>query len=454
MNSESLVRTTSALNDGIARTIAPQETTARRLDSQAVPTGVLVLDGNTRSALAATRSLGRNGVHVVVAGETKRTLAGASRYCRQSFTYPSPASDLAGFLETVKKECARRGIGVLLPMTELSTRTVLEHRAEFETVRVPFAELKAFEALTDKWRLMKLAQELQVPIPKTQFVSGTGELDEICRELKFPAVLKPYRSMIRSQGRCISTSVRYARSAKELKEIAARYEYFSRHPFMIQEYMAGQGEGVFALYDHGKPVVFFGHRRLRERPPAGGVSVLSESIVPNPKALKAAQALLDCVGWHGVAMVEFKVSADGTPYLMEVNGRFWGSLQLAIDAGMDFPWLLYQMAMGRELSQVKHYATGVQCRWLLGDFVRLWKVLMNDGSGPHPQSFGKVRSILQFLKFSGKSCRWEINRWEDPRPFLLEVAQYAMSLPSGFLGRPKSSRKPMLSPSSLFNNSD
>lgn len=447
-------RETAARDSRIEPALFASETARKESDSQASSTSALVLDGNTRSALAATRSLGRKGVRVVVAGETNRTLAGASRYCRESFTYPSPASDLPGFLETVKKECARRGIGVLLPMTELSTRAVLEHRAEFEMVRVPFVELKAFEALTDKWRLLKLAQQLDVPIPKTQFVDERGKLDEICQDLKFPVVLKPYRSTIWAQGRCISTSVHYARSAEELRTVTKKYEYFSRHPFLIQEYTAGQGEGVFALYDHGKLVVFFGHRRLRERPPAGGVSVLSESIVPNPKALKAAQALLDCVGWHGVAMVEFKVSADGTPYLMEVNGRFWGSLQLAIDAGMDFPWLLYQMAMGRELGQVKPYATGVQCRWLLGDFVRLWKVLMNHGSGPNPLSFGKVRSVLQFLKFSGKSCRWEINRWEDLRPFFLEVAQYVISLPSGFLERPEKSRKPMLSPRSLFNNSD
>jgi len=70
------------------------------------------------------------------------------------------------------------------------------------------------------------------------------------------------------------------------------------------------------------------------------------------------------MAWHGVAMVEFKVSADGTPYLMEVNARFWGSLQLAIDAGVDFPWLLYQLATGRDVESDDDYVTGVKSRWL------------------------------------------------------------------------------------------
>ena len=420
---------------GIGTTISPSDAPLKRPDSQSRLDRVLILDGNTRSALAATRSLGMKGVHVVVADENKRTLAGASRYCSERFTYPSPTGDLEGFLATVKRECSRREIGVILPMTDISTSTVLRHREEFEPLRVPFAELKAFEALTDKWRLFQLAQQLNLSMPKTQFVRDSNSLGDVSQALKFPVVLKPHRSMISSNGRWIATSVRYARSVEELKAIAARYEYFSRHPFMIQEYISGQAEGVFVLCDHGKPIVFFAHRRLRERPPTGGVSVLSESIEPNPEAQRIARTILEHVGWHGVAMVEFKVSAEGTPYLMEVNGRFWGSLQLAIDAGADFPWLLYQSAIGTDLDKVKPYITGVKCRWLLGDLVSLWKVLISNGSGPHPLPFGKVQSILQFLNFFEKASRCEVNRWDDLRPFWLEMTQYARELGSSFVKR-------------------
>jgi predicted ATP-grasp superfamily ATP-dependent carboligase len=434
MNSQPLTHESLKFEGGIGTTISSPDSILKRPDSQPGLEKVLILDGNTRSALAATRSLGRKGVHVVVADENKRNLAEASRYCSESFTCPSPANDLEGFLATVKRECSRREIGVILPMTELSTSTVLRHREEFEFSKVPFAELKAFDAVTDKWSLLKLAQQLHLSIPKTQFVTEISSLGDICGRLKFPVVLKPHRSTILSHGRWIFTSVRYARSAGELKEIAARYEYFNQHPFLIQEYIPGQAQGVFVLCDHGKPVVFFAHRRLRERPPAGGVSVLSESIEPNPEARRMAQAILESVGWHGVAMVEFKVAADGTPYLMEVNGRFWGSLQLAIDAGADFPWLLYQLAIGRNLGEVKPYVTGIKCRWLLGDLVSLWKVLTHNGSSP-PLPFGKIQSVTQFFSFSGKTSRYEINRWDDLRPFMLEATQLIAALGSGLVHR-------------------
>lgn len=435
LDNSSVAFGTPPCQSGTETISSPPDTTRKRPEATTDTNKVLILDGNTRSALAVTRSLGSKGVHVVVADAATRSLAGASRYCRDRFTYASPASNLEGFLSGVKSECSQRRIGVLLPVTELTTSIVLKHRQEFASVRVPYAEWKAFDALTDKWRLLKLAQGLNISIPKTEFVSEVSSITCLCRVLTFPVVMKPYRSMIPCGGRWIPTSVHYARSPEELKQIVARYEYFNEHPFLIQEYVSGRAEGVFALYDDGEPVAFFAHRRLREKPPWGGVSVLSESIRPNPEAQRMAQVLLDYVGWHGVAMVEFKVSSTGIPYLMEVNGRFWGSLQLAIDAGVDFPWLLYQLAIAKDLGEVQPYIVGVKSRWLLGDFARLWKVLVNEGSSPYTSASGKVRSILEFLNFSQKGPRYDVNRLDDLLPFLLELTQSFTTFRSAFFKR-------------------
>jgi predicted ATP-grasp superfamily ATP-dependent carboligase len=242
--------------------------------------------------------------------------------------------------------------------------------------------------------------------------------------VNFPAVLKPHRSIIYSKERWITASVHYANSVQELKETVARHEYLSQHPFLIQEYIAGTAQGIFALYDHGRPTAFFAHCRVRENPPSGGVSVLSESIPINPEQQRMAQAILDSVGWHGVAMVEFKVAPDGAPYLMEVNGRFWGSLQLAIDAGVDFPWLLFQLATGKDLDEVNAYSIGVRWRWWLGDLARLGKVLVGNGLSPHRPVPGKMRSVLQFLGFFEKNTRSEGNIRGDIKPFLFEFRRF------------------------------
>jgi len=384
---------------------------------------VLVLDANTRSALAATRSLGRRGVPVVVADETKRTLSGASKYCSESFSYPSPTTNLRGFLSTVKAECSQRGIRVIFPMTEISMATVLKHGEEFREFEVPFVEFPAFDALTDKWNLMRLAQRLNITIPQTHYIADARSLQRVYPTLKFPVVLKPYRSMIWTNGHCTAASVKYAESVRKLERTVAQYEYFGRNPFLLQEYISGQAHGIFALYNHGKLVASFAHRRLRENPPSGGVSVLCESVEKNPEAWRMARTLLEHLAWHGVAMAEFKVTADGKPYLMEVNGRFWGSLQLAIDAGVDFPWLLYQLATGASVDPANGYSIGVRSRWLLGDLARLGKVLAGNELPPGLQPPGKMRSILQFLDFFDSNTRCQERRWNDFKPFLFNIVQ-------------------------------
>jgi predicted ATP-grasp superfamily ATP-dependent carboligase len=351
-------------------------------------------------------------------------LAGASTYCSESFSYPSPTADLRAFLSTIKAECVQRGIRVIFPMAEISTATVLKHREEFKDIEVPFVEFPAFDAVTDKWNLLRMAQRLGITIPQTHYIGDAQSLQRVYPTLKFPVVLKPCRSKIWANGHCTAASVQYAESVRELERTVERYAYFRSSPFLLQEYIRGQAHGIFALYDRGKLVASFAHRRLRENPPSGGVSVLCESVEKNPEAWRMARTLLDHVAWHGVAMAEFKVSADGTPYLMEVNGRFWGSLQLAIDAGVDFPWLLYQLATGRAMDPVDGYRTGVRSRCLLGDLTRLCKVLAGSELPPGLRFPGRMRSILQFLNFFDSNTRCQENRWNDIKPFFFNLAQF------------------------------
>jgi len=380
---------------------------------------VLVLDANERSALAATRSLGRRGVPVVTAEAAPTTLAGASKYCRESFVYPSPYREPAPFLHVLRREAAARGTRLLLPMTEVTTHLLVQHRADLAGLAIPFGTAEALEALTDKRSVHALAKQLDIPVPETRLVECPDAAAMATAGLQFPVVMKPYRSRIWSQGRWISAGVRYASSLDELRRLAQTLEGFSRHPFLVQEYVAGHGAGVFALCDQGRPLTFFAHRRLRERPPSGGVSVLSESVELDPRLRELTRRILDHVGWHGAAMVEFKVRPDGRPYLMEINPRFWGSLQLAIDAGVDFPWLAYQLAAGITPDPVDRYRIGVRNRWLLGDVDHVY-LSWKESRGLN----ATCRAIVGFITAFGTGTHHEVDRWDDFRPFVVELKRY------------------------------
>ncbi|MGH7263544.1 MAG: ATP-grasp domain-containing protein [Candidatus Rokuibacteriota bacterium] len=383
------------------------------------PAKVLVLDANQRSALAVTRSLGRRGIPVVAGDETKATLAGASRYCSDTLVYPSPSLSPDDFVRTLEREVARRGIAVVVPLTDVTVQQVLSHCARLPGVTIPCATPAAFDAVTDKWHLYALARRLGVPMPATYLARTPRELRAAASELGFPLVLKPRRSRVLSNGRWIAPPVMSVASAAELSRAWAAVAVPEDDGSLVQAYVSGRGQGVFALYGHGRALTFFAHRRLREKPPWGGVSVLSESVAPDPELRGLGQRLLDAVGWHGVAMVEFKVSGDGTPYLLEVNGRFWGSLQLAIDAGVDFPWLLYRLAHGDTVEPTPHYAVGVRNRWLLGDLDHLYLTLRTPGTWRQ-----KARAVRQFLRLFERGTRHEVDRWDDLRPCLLELRQY------------------------------
>jgi len=385
---------------------------------------ILVLDGNQRASLAAVRSLGSKGLWVAVGESSEASLAGVSRFCRTTLTYPDPFRSPRLFFEELRQQILELGISFLLPITEATTYVLLRYRDELpEQVILPFPDGQTVEQFANKNELFKLAKELNVPVPETIFClsldDGLKALDNID---SYPLVLKPYKSKILQQDSILSTQVSVVRSREEAKAVLAKYPYFD-FPFTLQSFIEGSGQGIFALFDHGEPVCYFAHKRLREKPPGGGVSVLSESAPVNQQLKDSADKLLRSVRWHGVAMVEFRVAADGTGYLMEVNPRFWGSLQLAIDSGIDFPWLLYLISIGKSVPQ-----TGWQhrrMRWLLGDLDRLYLVLKAPAS-----TYSMTEKLIEILRFMtpGPRTRHEVNRWHDLRPFWFELKQYILAL--------------------------
>jgi predicted ATP-grasp superfamily ATP-dependent carboligase len=381
---------------------------------------VLVLDANQRSALAVTRSLGNKSVTVFTADESNTALAGCSRHSKQYLTYPSPGLLPEHFVDALVNLIKEYHIDILLPMTELTSTLVIKHRSAFPEVALPMPDLETIDSLADKCSLMRTAETLNIPVPGTRYCIPAEDTQFNPERLDYPVVLKPGKSWLCQEGHWYRAGVRTAYSSSELMDIINNTTEFQKHPYMIQEYVAGQGQGIFALYDHGKPLVFFAHNRLREKPPGGGVSVLSESASLDPILLSHARTLLDKAHWHGIAMVEFKVAVDGTPYLMEINTRFWGSLQLAVDAGVDFPWLLYQLASNNQPDQVDNYKIGVRLRWLLGDLDSLYLTLRDK----QYSKTTKLNTILQFLTPSPFKTRHEVNRWSDPAPAWYEIKQY------------------------------
>lgn len=391
----------------------------------------IVLDGDQRSALALIRSLGGKGIRVTVGAEKTPSLSSCSRYCAGSFVYASPYRDPVGFLKNLMDFVSKSGNSILFPMTDVTLTEILVHRNEMPgNTILPFVDLDRYLAVTDKSRLMNLANDLNVPIPTT-FVSTNYEsrqqLLDTVRRYGFPVVVKPAFSKIRTGTGWLDASVRYAKDEQDLLHILSE-QIFHQFPFVIQERIEGPGVGIFLLMANGEVIARFAHRRIREKPPSGGVSVLCESVEMPSEAFHAAVKIFRKLQWTGVAMVEFKVDIrQNIPKLLEVNARFWGSLQLAVSAGVDFPYLLYRLANNERIDVPDGFTVGLRSRWELGDLDHLLIRLFKDPKSVHlPLNYPSRMTVLKdfFCDFFRSSVKNEVLRISDPKPFVYELKNY------------------------------
>jgi predicted ATP-grasp superfamily ATP-dependent carboligase len=386
---------------------------------------ILVLDANQRSALAVIRSLGRRGMHVIAGDHIAAPLGGASRYAAATVQYANPAEHPSRFAAELGTLVRRFEIGTVVPATDLTTMLLVSQPEVLQPARLAVPSAESYESLTDKRALLELAARVGVAAPATRVARNMEEIRAAAAALGFPLVLKPARSRYLRGDRVIATSVRIVNTAAELAAASGALPWLDDMPCLAQEFIPGHGAGIFALCDSNGPVAWFAHKRLREKPPSGGVSVLSESVEVDAGMQSMAGRLLSASRWLGVAMIEFRISPTGVPYLMEVNGRFWGSLQLAIDSGIDFPWLLYQLVQGEKLSPPRPYRRGRRLRWLLGDLDNLILQLRS----PALPTGDKTKAAARFLgSFLDLSCRQEVFRWSDPRPGLRETRHWLSAL--------------------------
>ncbi|MEL6301930.1 MAG: ATP-grasp domain-containing protein [Pseudomonadota bacterium] len=380
---------------------------------------VLVLDADQRSALAATRALGMAEYTVYTADTERKALAGRSKWSQRYFRYPDPSQDTKAALASIAQCCETHRVDLLMPMTDVSTHLVQNAQGS-NLPKTPCPPEETYETASDKGALMRVAEQIGIAIPRTEEITPGTVLRALPDTFSFPVVMKPTRSRIPLENGYLHTQVAIAKDLDHLQRLQETHRWFRDHPWLLQSYIEGVGKGAFALYDNGAPLAWFAHQRVREKPPSGGVSVLSRSAALDQRLHDSASTLLNALQWHGPAMVEYRVSDDGTPYLMEINARFWGSLQLAISAGVNFPLLAAELALGRTPTPVKDYKVGVTNRWLLGDLDNLYLTL----KGKEFSAGRKLLSAMRFLLPWWPGMRFEVLRLRDPRPFLHEFARY------------------------------
>ncbi len=341
---------------------------------------VLVLDGQSNAALACVRSLGRAGHTVSVASEYRRPLASWSRWCSHSVHVDGyTVSGFAG----VRQWAERAGITVVLPMSEEACLLCNAGRQEWESlgVRVGCAPDELLLQAFDKAQTLRTALVQGVRIPPTSFPESPDQLAAAVETAGLPCVVKPRFSTPWDGRRFLPPAgVAVVHDRVELARAVEARRDGNSWP-LVQSLMGGAPRTAAALYDRGQPVAWFAMDELRVVRPLASPSSLRRSVPLDSRLREPAERLLSALRWHGPASVDFLDDGVTAPCLMEVNGRFWNSLELAVAAGADFPAWWVRILCAEPLPSSREFAPGVTVRWVWGDTKRLLGTLLRRPDG-------------------------------------------------------------------------
>lgn len=386
----------------------------------------IVLDGHLKSALATVRSLGVVGIKVYAGAERESAMGLHSRYVRRRFIYPSPYSDQGGFVAAVRKEADLiGGKPVVYAFSDATFLSLYAHREELsEVITIAYPDEKSVEIAFDKAATYSLARVSGIPTITTHMPVTKEEVRRLGEMLTYPVVVKTRRSVSFQNGRGAFGSATFVHDAEELEErFFIEKEKMGETP-LVQVFVRGEEYGVEMLVEEGKIYARVVHHRLRSLSPTGGASVLKETLADGDlknTLTQYAEILVQKLMWTGPIMVEFKVDADTRePYLMEINGRFWGSLPLSIFAGVNMP-LLYHTALTTKNipEQIVEGIERITSVHYMGDVLHLIRVLFaRDPMREilYPKRSMAVRSFL-LLPLGTQNDVWT---FRDPKPAFME----------------------------------
>jgi protein-tyrosine-phosphatase/predicted ATP-grasp superfamily ATP-dependent carboligase len=394
------------------------------------PLHILVTDAHKLAGLGAVRSLGRAG-HRVIAGypQGEEQPAGAwSRYWSSELRYPSPRLHHFEFRNWLFDLASRGTIDGILPVVESSIVGVASVRRELPSGFLTILPGdSALEYTLSKYRSTEKALSLGIPCPPTLFISdGTPpkEWNRNLSSLRFPVIIKT-DNYLTPEGTYEPGRNFIAADTDAAKRILCGLELKPTR-IIAQEVIPGDGTGAFLLRFGGKTCLRFAHRRLHEVPYTGGVSSFRESI-HDDELVSLGEALLNAIDYDGVAMVEFRRSAvDGKPYFLEINGRLWGSLALALHCGVDFPKSLVECYQnGAPTTKTSNYRSGIKCRNIFtGELVHLLSILTARPTKGLDRTPSKFRAVAKFFALTlNPTVRHDYFWWSDPLPGIVQATR-------------------------------
>ena len=377
-------------------------------------TGALVIGGNL-NGLSIARSLGRHGVPVWVTTPPNAKLASCSRYTLRTLPWPDGESEAqVGYLLEL---AARYDLDqwVLFPTSDESAALLSKfHTALSRRFLVSTPAWEVLRWAYDKRLTYQLAAEQKVDYPSTIYPATEVDLEGV--PCAFPAILKPA-----THATINRFTADKAWPVANREELLARYrearELIPPELILVQERIPGGGESQFsyaALCYDGQPIASLTARRTRQYPIDFGYSSSFVETLDIPEIVGPSRRLLTAIRYTGLVEVEYKLDARNGRYkLLDINPRLWTWSPLGGRAGIDFPYLLWRMTVGRPVPE-KTGRTGA--RWV--------RMSTDVPAAIHLMLRGRL-SLGAYLSSLRSPVEFALMAADDPLPGLLDLPLFA-----------------------------
>ncbi len=367
--------------------------------------------GWCRTSYGAVCSLGRRGIAVHVGDASPRAMSRFSKYARSFTRLPDFFVEPDRYFESVCRALRRTGAKVLLPGHEDAGIFSRYRDALPADVRAPLPPFALYEQIEDKWGCIELARRYGCPAPVTKKISSLAELNGYRDSASWPLVIKT-RAGNGAKG--VRVVHGFAELRDEFQSLVAAYSLSPERWPILQEYLPGRVMGVGVVYHRGRCIAASADRYLRFKDRGlTGTATLRE-IPADLDLIAVAVSFLDKLGWHGMAQLEFIPDGQGVPRLNEINARPWGSMALAIHAGVDFPFLWYRAAIDDPPAAGPALpARMVRCRWLVGEAIAFAQLVRQKN----------LAEALRILR-PFRHCGHDDFHLYDPLPLAFEGLDY------------------------------
>lgn len=366
---------------------------------------LLVADGDQRGALAAARSFGRGGAAVGVAAP-QRGLAGASRWCHAFHRIPAPEQGLSSFVDSVAGAIQAGNYEIVFPLGDAELLGLSAARDRLGA-KFPYADHETVVRAFDKISVTDLARSCGMTVPVT--VVDEDDLPDLTP----PVIVKQrLHGATGDNPAAARVEAAVATSLDEAKNLFDLVRSRGGVPF-AQEIISGDLMAYIALTDSGRVIHSLQQRAIRTWPLGAGITARAITVPLDDGLARSCESLLSSLGWLGAAELQFITPPTGPPRFIDFNGRFYGSMALAVAAGCDLPMDWARLSLGQVVAGASPTVT-TRYQWLEGD---LRRALVEKRGGI-------IHDLSETLRFA-PSAAHSIMNLHDPKPTLSKFGDLA-----------------------------